>query len=329
MLDAAIQQQIASYLDRLQGPVELVATLDDSAKAAEMREFLTTLASLSERVSLRTDGAATRAPSFTVGRPGETARIAFAGIPMGHEFTSLILAVLQAGGHPPKVEAEVVEQITALAGATGEKFDFEVYISLSCHNCPDVVQALNLMAVLNPAVRCTMVDGALYQDEVAARQIMAVPTVLLNGAPFGQGRMTIEEIVAKLDVRRRSARGGEDQCSGAVRRARRRRRPGRRGGGDLRRAEGHPYRRRRRAFRRSGARHAGDRELHLGESHRRPEARCRARAARPRLRRRRDQLAARRGPDPGYRRRLPRAAYGQRRGAARAQRHHRHRRALA
>jgi alkyl hydroperoxide reductase subunit F len=115
---------------------------------------------------------------------------------MGHEFTSLVLALLQTGGHPPKVDAAVIEQIKALPGS----FRFETYISLSCHNCPDVVQALNLMAVLNPGIESVMIDGALFQDEVNARQIMAVPTVFLNGEPFGQGRMSIEEILAKLDT---------------------------------------------------------------------------------------------------------------------------------
>jgi alkyl hydroperoxide reductase subunit F len=122
--------------------------------------------------------------------------IRFAGIPMGHEFTSLVLALLQAGGHPPKLDAGVIEQIRGLDG----DFDFEVYISLSCQNCPDVVQAINLMAVLNPRVRATMIDGALFQAEVEAKQIMAVPTLYLNGEPFGQGRMSVEEILAKLDT---------------------------------------------------------------------------------------------------------------------------------
>jgi alkyl hydroperoxide reductase subunit F len=121
--------------------------------------------------------------------------IRFAGIPMGHEFTSLVLALLQAGGHPPKVDAAVIEQVQALEGP----LDFEVYISLSCQNCPEVVQAINLMAVLNPRVRATMIDGALFQPEVEAKQIMAVPSLYLNGAPFGQGRMTVEEILARLD----------------------------------------------------------------------------------------------------------------------------------
>ncbi len=196
MLDTAIKQQLSAYLERLQRPIEIVATLDASAKAQEMGELVQEIAALSDRIGVRMDGNARLVPSFAIGRPGEAARIEFAGIPMGHEFTSLVLALLQTGGHPPKVEPEVIEQIRALDG----EYRFETFISLSCHNCPDVVQALNLIAVLNPNATSVMIDGALFQDVVNERQIMAVPTVFLNGQPFGQGRMTIEEIVAKLDV---------------------------------------------------------------------------------------------------------------------------------
>lgn len=196
MLDDAIKTQLKAYLERLQHPIELVASLDDSDKSAEMRALLDDIGALSERVTVRHDGQDARRPSFAVGCPGAAARIHFAGLPMGHEFSSLVLALLQTGGHPPKVGAAVIEQIRALSG----DFCFETFISLSCHNCPDVVQALNLMAVLNPNVRHTMIDGALFGAEVDARKIMAVPTVFLNGQPFGQGRMSIEEIVAKLDT---------------------------------------------------------------------------------------------------------------------------------
>src|SRR5574343_600062 len=196
MLDAAIKSQLKAYLERLQRPIELVATLDDSAKGHEMRALLDDIVDCSAMVSLRTDGTASRVPSFAVGLPGDAPRIHFAGLPMGHEFTSLVLALLQTGGHPPKVEQSVIDQIKALPGS----FDFETYISLSCHNCPDVVQALNLMAVLNPNVTSTMIDGALFQEQVNERQIMAVPTTYLNGAEFGAGRMLIEEILAKVDT---------------------------------------------------------------------------------------------------------------------------------
>jgi alkyl hydroperoxide reductase subunit F len=196
MLDTNIKTQLRAYLEKIQHPIELVTTLDASSKAQEMLALVQDIAELSGKVSVRQDGDSPRKPSFTVGRPGEAARISFAGIPMGHEFTSLILALLQTGGHPPKAEASVIDNIRAIPG----QFRFETFISLSCHNCPDVVQALNLMAVLNPGISHQMVDGALFQDEVTERQIMGVPTVFLNGEQFGQGRMTLEEIIGKIDT---------------------------------------------------------------------------------------------------------------------------------
>ncbi len=196
MLDTAIKAQLKAYLEKLQQPIELVAALDGGAKSTEMRELLQDIGALSPLVSVRADGSDARRPSFSIGRPGEPARVRFAGIPMGHEFTSLVLALLQVGGHPPKVDAATLDQIRALKG----RLRFETYISLSCHNCPDVVQALNLMAILNPGIENVMIDGALYQDEVSTRKIMAVPAVFANGEAFGQGRMTIEEILAKLDT---------------------------------------------------------------------------------------------------------------------------------
>ncbi len=196
MLDANLRQQLAGYLQRVTQPVEIAASLDESAASKEMQALLEDIASMSDKVTYaRRDDATVRVPSFSVNCASADMGIRFAGIPMGHEFTSLVLALLQAGGHPPKVDAPVIEQIRSLEG----RYEFEVYISLSCQNCPDVVQALNLMAVLNPNVRATMIDGALFQAEVESKQIMAVPSVYLNGAPFGQGRMSVEEILAKLD----------------------------------------------------------------------------------------------------------------------------------
>jgi len=196
MLDSNIKTQLQAYLEKLMQPIELVASLDDSDKARELRALLEDIASLSDKVSLVENGNDARRPSFSVGRPGEAARIRFAGIPMGHEFSSLVLALLQTGGHPVKLDAEAVERIRALPG----EYRFETYISLSCHNCPEVVQALNTMAVLNPNIQHAMIDGALFQDEVATRQIMAVPSTYLNGEPFAQGRIGVEEILAKLDT---------------------------------------------------------------------------------------------------------------------------------
>lgn len=197
MLDINIQNQLKAYFDKLQQPVELVASLDASAKAQEMREMLHEIAALSPKISLREDGTSARRPSFSVGRAGENGRVHFAGIPMGHEFTSLVLALLQAGGHPPKASEETLEQIRNIEG----EYHFETYISLSCHNCPDVVQALNLMALYNPGITHTMIDGAMFQAEVDQRQIMAVPTVYLNGEHFDQGRMELEQFLARIDTR--------------------------------------------------------------------------------------------------------------------------------
>ncbi|PPE69280.1 alkyl hydroperoxide reductase subunit F [Caldimonas thermodepolymerans] len=197
MLDANVKSQLKSYLERLQHPIELVATFDASPASAEMRALLDDIRECSDKVSLREDAEQALKPSFGIApAAGETPRVRFAGLPMGHEFTSLVLALLQVGGHPPKVSEDVIEQIRAL----DEPLHFETFISLTCHNCPDVVQALNLMAVLNPKITSTMIDGALFQEEVQRREIMAVPTVFLNGKPFAAGRMVIEEILAKLDT---------------------------------------------------------------------------------------------------------------------------------
>lgn len=196
MLDDNLKAQLKAYLERVKLPFEITASLDDSAASREMHGLLTDIVALTDKITLKTDGNDARKPSFALGRIGEPARIRFAAIPMGHEFTSLVLALLQVGGHPPKLEAELIEQITNLDG----DYRFETYMSLTCHNCPDVVQALNLMAVLNPRIQSVVIDGALYQQEVTDRQVMAVPMVFLNGQHFGQGRMDAAEIVAKLDT---------------------------------------------------------------------------------------------------------------------------------
>ncbi|HEY9063455.1 MAG TPA: alkyl hydroperoxide reductase subunit F [Burkholderiaceae bacterium] len=196
MLDTNIKAQLAGYLARVTQPVELIASLDERDESRQMRELLEDIAAIGDKVTLRLDGTAARRPSFQVTRRGEDMGVSFAAIPMGHEFTSLVLALLQAGGHPPKVTDEVIAQVRAL----DTDLVFETWMSLTCHNCPDVVQALNLMAVLNPRVRHVAIDGALFQAEVDERQIMAVPTVFLNGQPFASGRMELSEILAKVDT---------------------------------------------------------------------------------------------------------------------------------
>jgi len=196
MLDANLQAQLKAYLERLQRPVELVATLDDSATARELRELLNQIASLSDKVTVvEANDVPVRKPSFLITNPGLDTGVRFAGVPLGHEFTSLVLALLQVGGHPSKEAADLLEQVKSLEG----EFHFETYYSLSCHNCPDVVQALNLMSVLNPGITHTAIDGGVFQQEVQDREVMGVPTVFLNGERFGQGRMELAEIVGKID----------------------------------------------------------------------------------------------------------------------------------
>ncbi len=196
MLDANLKAQLSAYLEKLVHPIELRASLDDSAKSAELAELLAEIATLSPKVSYaRTDDDA-RKPSFAIRRTGTDISVRFAGIPMGHEFTSLVLALLQVGGHPSREAQDLLDQVAGLEG----DYSFETYFSLSCQNCPDVVQALNLAAVLNPGIRHTAIDGALFQAEVTDRKVMAVPTVFLNGDVFGQGRMDLAQIVSKLDT---------------------------------------------------------------------------------------------------------------------------------
>ncbi|MHA6479234.1 alkyl hydroperoxide reductase subunit F [Stutzerimonas sp. KH-1] len=196
MLDSNLKTQLKAYLEKVTQPFEIVASLDDGEKSRELLSLLQDIAGLSDKITLKTDGDDARKPSFSLNRIGGNISLRFAGIPMGHEFTSLVLALLQVGGHPSKTAPEVIEQIKALDG----DYRFETYFSLSCQNCPDVVQALNLMAVVNPNVKHVAIDGALFQDEVEARQIMSVPSIYLNGELFTQGRMSEEEILAKLDT---------------------------------------------------------------------------------------------------------------------------------
>jgi len=210
MLDATLTAQLRTHLTKIIQPVEIVASLDDSPKSSELAGLLDEIAATSERISVRKDGDAPRRPSFRIERVGTDVAVEFAGIPMGHEFTSLVLALLQVGGHPSTASPELIERIRNLEG----EWHFETFVSLSCQNCPDVVQALNLMSVVNPRIRHTMVDGAVFPDEAEARGVMAVPTVFSGGEVVGQGRMTLEEIVNMLDAgageRDREALDGRD-----------------------------------------------------------------------------------------------------------------------
>ena len=208
VLGADLLGQLTALADKIVEPVVLAASLDDSPKSAELAELLDEIAGVSPKVSVERRDDAERRPSFRIERTGTDIGVAFAGIPLGHEFTSLVLALLQVGGHPPRVTDEVADQIRALDG----DYRFETFFSLSCQNCPDVVQALNAMSVLNPRIQHVAIDGAVFQDEADAREVMAVPTVFRDGAIFEQGRVGIEQILARLDtasVEREAARIAE------------------------------------------------------------------------------------------------------------------------
>lgn len=195
MLDAGLKTQLKAYLENITHPIELIASLDEGDKSVELRELLQEIAELSPaKVSVSENGNNARKPSFKIQRTQSDVAVDFAGIPLGHEFTSLVLALLQVGGHPIKMDEMVANQIRSL----DQDLVFETYYSLSCQNCPDVVQALNAMAVLNPRIKHTSIDGALFQDEVKEREVMSVPAVFLNGAEFHYGRANAEELLAKL-----------------------------------------------------------------------------------------------------------------------------------
>ncbi|MDN5842923.1 MAG: alkyl hydroperoxide reductase subunit F [Alcaligenaceae bacterium] len=197
MLDANLKAQLGTYLERVTEAVELRASLDDGAKSLELRNFLEEVAGLSDQITLVAEPEGTqRTPSFAIARAGTDISVRFAGIPLGHEFTSLVLALLQVGGHPVKLDDEVIAQIRGLPG----EYHFETYFSLSCQNCPDVVQALNAMSVINPNIHHVAIDGALFQQEVQDREILSVPAVFLNGELFHQGRAGVEEFLALLDA---------------------------------------------------------------------------------------------------------------------------------
>lgn len=193
LLDADIKAQLAQYLQMMEGDILLKVSAGEDQVSREMLELVDELATMSSHIKVEKT-TLERTPSFSVNRIGEDTGVVFAGVPLGHEFTSLVLALLQVSGRAPKVDQKVIDQVKKVKG----DYHFESYISLSCHNCPDVVQALNVMSVLNPNIRHTMIDGAAFKEEVDSKEIMAVPTVFLNGESFGSGRMSLEEILAKL-----------------------------------------------------------------------------------------------------------------------------------
>lgn len=201
MITQSMLEKVKQHLQSIKNPVAIEASLDETAASNQLKQLLQALQSSSDKIRLSFDGSDIRKPSFSIrqdamaGEDATEEALRFAAIPLGHEFSSLVLALLWAGAHPPKVAESQLAQIKSLKGS----FRFEVYMSLSCHNCPDVVQALSLMALINPAVKTVVIDGALFQGEVDERKIMAVPSIYLNGEFFGSGRMGLSEILAKLD----------------------------------------------------------------------------------------------------------------------------------
>ncbi|MEJ9115391.1 alkyl hydroperoxide reductase subunit F [Bacillus paramobilis] len=193
ILDADIKTQLSQYLQLMENDILLKVSAGDDDVSKDMLALVDELATMSSKITVE-KVELERTPSFSVNRPDEDTGVVFAGIPLGHEFTSLVLALLQVSGRAPKVEQKLIDQIKSIQG----EYHFESYISLSCHNCPDVVQALNVMSVLNSSITHTMIDGAAFKEEVESKDIMAVPTVFLNGESFGSGRMTLEEILAKM-----------------------------------------------------------------------------------------------------------------------------------
>lgn len=193
IFDENLTNQLNQYLALLESDLEIIYSLDASADSITVKKMLDELHSISKRIILK-EGKLSRSPSFTVAKVGEKARITFSGAPLGHEFTSLVLALLQVSGRAPKVDEAILTRVKNLKG----KLDFTTYVSLTCHNCPDVVQALNLFAIVNPSITHTMVDGGVFKDEVEAKNIMGVPAIYLNDAFLGGGRHTIDEILDKL-----------------------------------------------------------------------------------------------------------------------------------
>ena len=195
MLDATLTEQLRTHLTKITYPIELVASLDDRPASEELWTLLGEIAALSEQITVRRADDDDRRPSFAISRTGTDVAVRFAGVPLGHEFTSLVLALLQVGGHPSTASPELIRQIEELPGG----LHFETYFSLSCQNCPDVVQALNLISILNPGITHVAIDGATFPEEVDARGVMAVPAVFVDGELWESGRMSLEAIVAKLD----------------------------------------------------------------------------------------------------------------------------------
>lgn len=195
ILDETIKLQLKEYLSLLEDEVVIKKYTGTDEVSLQMDELLEELNKLSSKIHIEEE-VLNRMPSFKLTKRDTDSGITFAGVPLGHEFSSLVLALLQVSGRPPKMEQEVVDRIKLIK----RELSFETYISLSCHNCPDVVQALNMMSILNPHIQHTMIDGNVFRKEVEDKEIMAVPSIYLNGEYFNSGRITLEDVLQQLGI---------------------------------------------------------------------------------------------------------------------------------
>jgi alkyl hydroperoxide reductase subunit F len=192
ILDENLRSQLLPYMDLLENPIILKVDANDSENGQKINEFTDELASLSDLISKEKTNL-NHKPAFSIEREGVSGLV-FSGLPLGHELNSLVLALVQVSGRPPRIEQELIEQIKAIKTS----LHFDTYVSLTCHNCPDVVQALNTMTILNPNISHTMIEGGMFQAEVEAKGIMAVPAVFKNGEEFHSGRASLEELLEKI-----------------------------------------------------------------------------------------------------------------------------------
>ena len=195
MLSNDILNAVKTYTEKMTNKVLLILQAGEHEKRAEIKDFLTQLCSVSENLILVERNEGLRSPiTFYLEVAGKNNGIYFSGIPSGHEFNSLILALLQSSG----TELKLDNSLTSMVKNIKDKLHFEVFISLNCHNCPDVVQSLNQFALLNENISTEMIDGALFQHLIDERNIQGVPSVYLNGKLFANGKIDTAQLIDKL-----------------------------------------------------------------------------------------------------------------------------------
>lgn len=201
MLTQDILNALKGYMKDLKNDITFVVQTGEHKKRAELLEMLNQLATTSSKITVAELDRSTdlRSPvSFLVQANGIDTGIMFSGVPGGHEFNSLILAVLQSGGSELKLDKSIQNMVKKVTG----KLKFQVYVSLSCHACPDVVQAMNQFALLNPNIETEMIDGGVYPELIEQNNIQGVPTVYMNGEVFASGMVDIAGIIEKLSAAR-------------------------------------------------------------------------------------------------------------------------------